>query len=83
NLVAAGRTKVFFAVGSATLSAQGKQDLDDIAAKAKAIKAGYRLAVVGRADPTGNAEANKRLSARRAVAVREYLIESAGVLPVY
>jgi outer membrane protein OmpA-like peptidoglycan-associated protein len=37
--------------------------------------------VVGRADPTGNAEANKRLSARRAVAVRSYLIESCGVLP--
>ena len=83
NLVAAGRTKVFFAVGSATLTDQGKQDLQAIAAKAKEIKAGYRLAVVGRADPTGNAAANKRLSARRAVAVKEYLIESAGVLPVY
>lgn len=83
NLVAAGRTKVFFAVGSATLTEQGKKDLDDIAAKAKTIKAGYRLAIVGRADPTGNVAANKRLSARRAVAVKEYLMESAGVLPVY
>jgi len=83
NLVAAGRTKVFFAVGSAALTDQGKKDLDDLAAKAKAIKGGYRLAVVGRADPTGNAAANKRLSARRAIAVKEYLTESAGVLPVY
>jgi outer membrane protein OmpA-like peptidoglycan-associated protein len=81
NLVAAGRTKVFFDVGKATISDQGKQDLQAIAAQAKAIKSGYRLAVVGRADPTGNAEANKRLSARRAVAVRSYLIESCGVLP--
>jgi outer membrane protein OmpA-like peptidoglycan-associated protein len=83
NLVSAGRTKVFFEVGSTALTDQGKQDLQAIAAKAKAIKAGYRLAVVGRADPTGNAAANKRLSARRAVAVKEYLIESAGVMPGY
>jgi outer membrane protein OmpA-like peptidoglycan-associated protein len=83
NLVSAGRTKVFFPVGGATLSDQGKQDLQDIAAKAKAIKSGFRLAVVGRADPTGDAAANKRLSARRAVAVKEYLIESCGVMPGY
>jgi outer membrane protein OmpA-like peptidoglycan-associated protein len=81
NLVSAGRTKVFFAVGSTTITDQGKQDLQDIAAKAKTIKAGYRLAIVGRADPTGNVAANKRLSARRAVAVKEYLTESCGVLP--
>jgi outer membrane protein OmpA-like peptidoglycan-associated protein len=83
NLVAAGRTKVFFDVGKATISAQGQQDLQDIAAKAKAIKGGFRLAVIGRADPSGDAAANKRLSARRALAVKNYLVESAGVLPVY
>ncbi len=83
NLVAAGRAKVFFDVGSATISDQGKQDLQAIAAKAKAIKSGFRLAVIGRADPTGNAAANKRLSARRAAAVKAYLTESCGVLPVY
>jgi outer membrane protein OmpA-like peptidoglycan-associated protein len=81
NLVSAGRTKVFFEVGKATLSDQGKQDLQTLAAKVKTIKSGYRLAVVGRADPTGDAAANQRLSARRAVAVKSYLIESAGVLP--
>ncbi|KQY27486.1 hypothetical protein ASD21_15755 [Caulobacter sp. Root1455] len=83
NLVAAGRAKVFFAVGSATISSQGHQDLMDIAAKAKAIKGGFRLAVVGRADPTGDAAANKRLSARRALAVKNYLIENCGVMPGY
>ncbi len=80
-LVAAGRTKVFFAVGSATLSEQGKQDLQDIAAKAKEIKGAYRLAVVGRADPSGNAAANQRLSERRAAAVTEYLQTAAAVSP--
>jgi outer membrane protein OmpA-like peptidoglycan-associated protein len=81
NLVSAGRTKVFFAVGSATITEQGKHDLQAIATQAKGIKTGYRLAVVGRADPTGDAAANKRLSARRAAAVKAYLIESCAVLP--
>lgn len=80
-LVSAGRTKVFFAVGSATLSEEGKQELQKIAAQAKEIKGAYRLAVVGRADPTGNAAANERLSIRRAAAVKQYLIRSAGVSP--
>ena len=74
------RAKVFFAVGSSTLSAKGKQDLQAIAAKAKTYK-GYRLAVVGRADPTGNTAANQRLSEARAAAVTAYLLQSCGVLP--
>jgi outer membrane protein OmpA-like peptidoglycan-associated protein len=80
-LVPAGRTKVFFAVGSAALTAESKQSLDDIATQAKAIKGAYRLAVVGRADTTGNAAANEKLSAQRAVAVKQYLIKSAGISP--
>ena len=80
-LVPAGRTKVFFAVGSAALTAESKQSLDDIATQAKAIKRAYRLAVVGRADKTGNAAANERLSAQRAVAVKQYLMKSAGISP--
>ena len=80
-LVAAGRTKVFFAVGSAALTAASKQSLDDIATQAKAIKGAYRLAVVGRADPSGNAAANEKLSAQRALAVRQYLIRTAGISP--
>jgi outer membrane protein OmpA-like peptidoglycan-associated protein len=80
-LVAAGRTKVFFAVGSAALTAESKQSLDDIATEAKAVKGAYRLAVVGRADTTGNAAANERLSAQRAVAVKQYLMKSAGISP--
>ncbi|HEY2356830.1 MAG TPA: OmpA family protein [Phenylobacterium sp.] len=80
-LVPAGRTKIFFPVGSAAISDKGKQDLDDIAAQAKGIKGAYRLAVVGRADKSGNAAANEKLSAQRAVAVRQYLIRSAGISP--
>ena len=69
QLVPAGRTKVFFAVGSAVINAEGKQELQAIAAKAKQLKTAYRLVVVGRADTTGNAAANQRLSERRAAAV--------------
>ena len=80
-LVSAGRTKVFFAVGKTTISPQGQEDLKGIAAQAGAIKGAYRLAVVGRADTTGNAAANQRLSEARAAAVKDYLIRSCGVSP--
>ncbi|MCJ8157885.1 OmpA family protein [Sphingomonas sp. LaA6.9] len=80
ELKALDRTNVLFATGSATISAKGKQDLQAIATKAKGIT-GYRLAVVGRADKTGNAAANQRLSERRAAAVRDYLLKSCGVMP--
>jgi outer membrane protein OmpA-like peptidoglycan-associated protein len=80
ELVARGRTRVFFTTGSATLTAEGRQSLQAIAAQAQAIT-GYRLAIVGRADSTGNPEANRRLSERRVAAVTSYLVENCGVLP--
>ena len=81
ELMPAGRTKVFFDTGSTELSDQAKQDLQAIAAQAKDIKGGFRLAVVGRADPRGNAAANQRLSEKRAAAVTDYLMREAGVRP--
>jgi outer membrane protein OmpA-like peptidoglycan-associated protein len=81
QLVQAGRTKVFFEVGSATLSNEGKASLDAIATQARGLNTAYRFAVVGRADPTGNAAANERLSQRRAQAVIQYLQRSAGITP--
>lgn len=80
-LEAVGRTKVFFPVGSATLSEKGKQDLQTLAEQAKGIKGAYRVAVVGRADSSGNAAANERLSEARAKAVTEYLQRSAAISP--
>lgn len=81
QLVQAGRTKVFFEVGSATISAEGRASLDAIAAQARGLNTAYRFAVVGRADQTGNAAANQRLSQRRAQAVIQYLERSAGITP--
>jgi outer membrane protein OmpA-like peptidoglycan-associated protein len=80
ELQAVGRAKVLFPVGSATLSPEAKQDLRTLVGQAKDYK-GYRLAVVGRADPTGNAAANQRLSEQRAQAVSAYLVQSLGVSP--
>jgi outer membrane protein OmpA-like peptidoglycan-associated protein len=80
-LKAVGRTKVYFPVGSSTLSAAGKQDLQTIAAQAKGITGAYRVAVVGRADTSGAAAANERLSQARADAVRNYLIRTQGISP--
>jgi outer membrane protein OmpA-like peptidoglycan-associated protein len=80
ELVPVGRAKVLFAVGSSELTPQGKQDLQAIAAQARNYK-GYRLAVVGRADPTGSTAANQRLSEARAAAVTSYLLHSCGVSP--
>lgn len=80
-LVPAGRTKVYFAVGSAALTEKAKEDLQAIATQAKGMKGAYRLAVVGRADSSGNAAANERLSAARAAAVTKYLQRSAAISP--
>jgi outer membrane protein OmpA-like peptidoglycan-associated protein len=80
ELVALDRANVYFATGSAELTPEGKQNLLAIAAKAKDIT-GYRLAVVGRADPTGNAAANQRLSEERAATVEDFLLKNAGVVP--
>jgi len=81
ELAPAGRTKVFFETNSTAISEKGKQDLQAIAAQAKNVKGGFRLAVVGRADPRGNAAANQRLSEKRAAAVTDYLLREAGVRP--
>ena len=79
----AGRTKVYFALGSAQLTEEGKQNLQSIAAQAKQIKGAYRLAVVGRADTSGNAAANERLSQQRAETVKNYLVRTQGISPAY
>jgi outer membrane protein OmpA-like peptidoglycan-associated protein len=80
-LVPRGRTKVFFATGSSAISETGKHDLQALAAQAKALTVAYRLAVVGRADTTGNPTANQRLSEARAAAVTNYLLQACGILP--
>jgi OOP family OmpA-OmpF porin len=66
---------VNFRSGSATLSADSKTQLDDIATKALNAK-GYVLEVSGFADTTGSVERNRALSQRRADTVIRYLVEN-------
>ncbi len=68
-------TSILFRVGSAVLSAQSKQQLDQIAQQALQAK-GYVLEVSGFASSDGNTEANRRLSQRRADTVIRYLVEN-------
>jgi outer membrane protein OmpA-like peptidoglycan-associated protein len=68
-------TSILFRVGSAVLSADSKSKLDQIAQQALQAK-GYVLEVSGFASADGSAEANRRLSQRRADAVIRYLVEN-------
>jgi OmpA-OmpF porin, OOP family len=67
-----GEVTVLFALNSAVISAQGKQDLREFAKQAVEIK-GYLVSVTGHADTTGDSAANQKLSERRAAAVVNYL----------
>jgi outer membrane protein OmpA-like peptidoglycan-associated protein len=66
---------VNFKVGSAKLSPEGKQSLDQVAQAALTLK-GYTIEVTGFASADGDVKANKVLSERRAQAVKDYLIET-------
>lgn len=65
-------TRVFFATGSATINAAGRQALNDIIAQSASIPGG-QFKIVGHTDTTGSAAANQRLSDQRASAVTAYL----------
>lgn len=66
---------VNFKVNSSVLSPEAKASLDQVAATAKTLK-GYVIDVTGYASAEGGVKANKVLSQRRALAVKEYLIEN-------
>jgi OOP family OmpA-OmpF porin len=63
---------VNFKVNSASLSAEAKQQLDALAAKAMKTK-GYAIEVSGHTDSTGSEAKNFRLSRERADSVVQYL----------
>jgi outer membrane protein OmpA-like peptidoglycan-associated protein len=66
---------VNFKVNSSVLSPEAKASLDQVAATAKTLK-GYVIDVTGYASAEGDTKKNKALSQRRALAVKEYLIEN-------
>lgn len=69
---------VNFKVGSAVLSSEAKQNLDDVAQQALTMK-GFLIEITGFASAEGTEKANKSLSQRRAQAVIDYLVETHNV----
>ena len=73
---------VEFATGSADLTPQARQTLDQLGrALSSPDLAKFRFRIEGHTDTVGSAEANKALSQRRATAVAEYLQTNFGVTP--
>ena len=73
-------TTVYFASGSSAIGANYKNELKALAEKAPSY-GNYRLSILGFADPRGNAEANERLSLKRAGAVSNYLRQTGKIEP--
>ena len=65
-----------FEFANSTLYARGENVLDDVARCVKdGSLRGRVITIIGHADPRGSAESNKELSAERAQAARQYLLE--------
>jgi outer membrane protein OmpA-like peptidoglycan-associated protein len=76
-----GQVTVYFAVSSAKLSDDSKQQLKQLADGAVQLK-GYMIEVAGYTDSSGNAEYNQKLSDDRAESVVNYLQQECKV-PLY
>jgi OmpA-OmpF porin, OOP family len=75
DYVVQNTSTVTFKVNSAILTQEAKDQLDQVATSALALK-GYTLEVTGFTDASGDPKKNKALSQKRATAVIEYLIET-------
>jgi outer membrane protein OmpA-like peptidoglycan-associated protein len=71
---------VYFATGSSAVGPQFRTELMALAKKAPTY-GNYRISILGFADPRGNAEANERLSQKRAAAVSNYLRQTGSIQP--
>ncbi|HHO69195.1 MAG TPA: OmpA family protein [Gammaproteobacteria bacterium] len=64
-----------FDVNSATLKPAGKAELDKLAEHIRKMSEVQSVAIVGYTDSTGSEAYNKKLSLRRAIAVKNYLLD--------
>ncbi|WMC09356.1 OmpA family protein [Oceanimonas pelagia] len=65
---------VYFAFDSSALSAEARATLDDVARFAEQ-NPDYQIELAGYADRLGSAEYNRKLSERRALAAKDYLVQ--------
>ena len=74
--------EVYFAFDSAALTRQARGDLRALgrALESPELRP-YRYVVAGHTDAVGNADYNRNLSGRRALAARQYLIENFAIAP--
>lgn len=73
---------VRFATGSAVLSPQAVEQLNELGAALKGAPASYRFRIEGHTDTTGTREGNLALSLRRAEAVVAFLTERHGIAAI-
>ncbi|MDQ3130400.1 MAG: OmpA family protein [Acidobacteriota bacterium] len=78
DYVVQSTANVNFKVGSAVLSPEAKQQLDEVATAAMTMK-GYVIEITGFASADGSTKANKALSQRRSQAVIDYMVETHNV----
>lgn len=71
--------EVLFSVGKADLRAEAKPYLDQVCISIKSHYNAPDVRVYGYADATGDATANKELSAQRAMAVKDYIVRNANM----
>src|SRR6476659_1289510 len=71
---------VYFQTGKAVIGESYKQRLAELARKAPSF-GNYRISILGFADPRGNQAANEKLSAKRALAVSNYLRQTGYIQP--
>lgn len=69
------RGEALFDVGKSEIKPTGKAELEELAAKRKAVDSVEIIRVVGYTDSTGPMAFNQTLSEQRANAVREYLVQ--------
>jgi outer membrane protein OmpA-like peptidoglycan-associated protein len=80
--VAAVSLTVTFATGSTRLTPEAERVLDSLGnALGSAQLAPYRFRIEGHTDTVGSRELNQSLSERRAVAVRDHLVQRYGIAP--
>lgn len=71
---------ITFEPNSADLTARARQSLDVVGQALSSNKlADFRFAIQGHADPSGQSEANLKLSQLRAESVRQYLVQSSHI----